>query len=556
MKERCTAVIQGSMVAPPESGRGYAAIAFRKPLLAALCLAAVCGTAAAQAPTLPPVTSPPPVPAQAGSSPAPHAPVVATPGTAPKETHITSAQGKELFRSVDQIMQFASQDSGLPIKHDVKRTLTTRAEVEKYITDRFHEDKDTKRMERSEIVLKKFGLLDRDFHLQTFLVSLLKEQIAGYYDNKTKTVNLLDWIEPEQQKPVLAHELTHALQDQHLDLEKWGDQSIEGLSRDVDSDNRHIATDEIDTARDAVAEGQAMAVFVDWGLKPKNVTLRTIPNVMADEANNAEASDADSPVLARAPLLLQQSLLFPYREGLNFEQVLLQDKGTQPAFAGALDRPPSSSYEIMNPQAYEKGVPVPVLHMPDIHPLIDSQYNPYDIGAMGELDVRMVAELFGGKPVGAAMAQQWDGGLYYAAQAKTATTEAEQASTASVAIFYQSQWKTEAAATQFAALYASSLNRKYSSVTPDRDGDTSGGEQVFKTEEGPVLIVRTGKQVFISESFPLPLARKLQLLLSAQPSADDEQVNLRGGGIPVHELTSPLGAWMHNTGIMRAALRP
>ena len=40
---------------------------------------------------------------------------------------------------------------------------------------------------------------------------LLKEQVAGYYDPKTKTVNLLDWLGAEQQKPVLAHELTHAL---------------------------------------------------------------------------------------------------------------------------------------------------------------------------------------------------------------------------------------------------------------------------------------------------------------------------------------------------------
>ncbi len=76
-------------------------------------------------------------------------------------------------------------------------------------------------MERAEIVLKKFGLLDRDFHLRPFLLSLLTEQIAGFYDNKTKTVNLLDWIEPDEQKPVLAHELTHALQDQKVDLTKW-----------------------------------------------------------------------------------------------------------------------------------------------------------------------------------------------------------------------------------------------------------------------------------------------------------------------------------------------
>ena len=50
---------------------------------------------------------------------------------------------------------------------------------------------------------------------------LLKEQVAGYYDPKTKTVNLLDWLGADQQKPVLAHELTHALQDQSFNLEKY-----------------------------------------------------------------------------------------------------------------------------------------------------------------------------------------------------------------------------------------------------------------------------------------------------------------------------------------------
>jgi hypothetical protein len=473
-----------------------------------------------------------------------------------KETHITADQAKELFRSVDQITTFASQDSGLASKHSIKRRLTTRDEVEKYINDRFHEDKDTQRVERSEIVLKKFGLLDRDFHLEPFLVSLLKEQIAGYYDSKTKTVNLLDWIKPDEQKPVLAHELTHALQDEHVDLEKWDDQSVDGVSRNAESDVKHLATDEEDTARDAVAEGQAMAVFVDWGLRDRKLTLRTIPNIMADDENNESASAADSPVLARAPLLLQQSLLFPYREGLNFEQVLLQDKGTQAAFAGALDRPPSTSYEIMNPRAYEAGKTGSLLHMPDIHPLLDAQYEPYDIGAMGELDVRMLTELLGGKQVGAAMAQQWDGGLYYAAQSRLAKTAQEKASTKSVAIFYLSQWKTKDAAEKFAVLYAGSLNKKYSSVKLNESESSGQREQVYDTEEGPVVIAVNGKDVFLSESFELMLARKLALLLiNAQGGGEQENAHIPAA--PVLNSSELAASFVHcisSFGMMRAAL--
>ena len=69
---------------------------------------------------------------------------------------------------------------------------------------------------------------------------MLKEQIEAYYDTKTKTVNMLDWVDVEEQKPVLAHELTHALQDQHSDLEKWDDQTPDDVSTDAAGDSDHF----------------------------------------------------------------------------------------------------------------------------------------------------------------------------------------------------------------------------------------------------------------------------------------------------------------------------
>src|SRR6185312_12786410 len=108
-----------------------------------------------------------------------------SPATA--QAPMTKAEAKELFRSVDEILGFVSSDSKLPIKHSVKRKLISREQINHYLKKKFDEDQGAKRMERSEIVLKKFGLLDRDFHLRPFLLSLLTEQIAGFYDNKTKT---------------------------------------------------------------------------------------------------------------------------------------------------------------------------------------------------------------------------------------------------------------------------------------------------------------------------------------------------------------------------------
>jgi hypothetical protein len=444
-----------------------------------------------------------------GAGQAPSSPAGQTPAPSATQAPMTKEQAKELFRSVDEILNFVSTDTKLPIEHSVKRKLISRDEVNRYLRDKFDEDEGAKRMERSEIVLKKFGLLDRDFHLRPFLLSLLTEQIAGFYDNKTKTVNLLDWIQPDEQKPVLAHELTHALQDQKVGLTKWSDVSLNGTSHNVQEDNRHLQVDEAETARDAVAEGQAMAVFVDYTLRSTGKTIADAPD-LADRLKDQVADTSGSPVMARAPLMLQESLLFPYDEGLSFEQDILVKAGKEAAFAGVLANPPSSSFEIMHPDAYMAHAPVPVLRLPDIHPLIDAEYVPYDLGVMGELDVRMLAELFGGREIATALAPAWDGGLYYAAQRKSAVTAAEKESTASISLLYYSRWKNADSARSFMRIYANQIPRKYSGVVRRSKDEADEEEQVYSTNEGDVLISRSGTKVFIGEGFNLALSRKLR----------------------------------------------
>jgi hypothetical protein len=457
-----------------------------------------------------------------------------TPGTAPSDnsaqgskdgqstTHITPDQAKQLFACVDQIMKFASDDSGLPIKSPVKRVMTTRDAVESYLMQKLSDDKESKRMERDEIVLKKFGLLDRDFQLQPFLVALLKEQIEGYYDTKTKTINLLDWVQPDEQKPVMAHELTHALQDQHSDLEKWDNQTPDDVSTNFSGDQDHVARDEMDSARDAVSEGQATAVMMDYMLKPMGKSLVKDPEVLDFIRKNMDTS-ADSPVMARAPLLISESMLFPYRDGLSFEQDIWMDQGQNSAFAGALDRPPSSTWEILNPRDYERKLIPPIPLLPNIHPVVDRLYRPYDIGQVGELDVQIMTQLFGGDETSRDLSSAWDGGIYWAGQSLSATTPAEQDSTKSLAIFYLSIWHNPASAQAFSQLYSRNLGRKYSSVAPDTTAQNSASsedgsvEEDFSTDEGPVVITTRGNLVFVAESFPLKVARQLtSLILDAQ----------------------------------------
>ncbi len=485
---------------------------------------------------------PPPTPV------APSGPDTASkPSNPTATTHITPEQAKQLFSSVDAILQFDSKETGLPVLHPVKRRLVTRDEVEQYLMRQLQNDRDAKRLQRSELVLKKFGLLDRDFQLKPFLIQLLREQIAGYYNDKTKTVNLLDWIPPDEQKPVLAHELTHALQDQHIHLEKWDRETDLPTAKNVRQDNEHIATDEEDTVRDAVVEGQAMAVFVDYILAPAGKNLLTAPQ-LADKMNQAMSDTGDSPTLANAPLLLQRSLIFPYVDGLDFVRAVWTAKGREAAFTGMLDHPPSSTYEIMTPAVYLNHGPVPLLRMPDIHPLIDPQYRPYDIGVMGEFDVQVMAELFGGPAAAKVLAPAWRGGIYYTAQSKAATTEGAQDAPASLALLYLSRWTTPQAALAFANLYALEIPRKYDHavIAPAQDSggaDASTITRIWNTSEGPVLVAVSGKTVFVSESFPVDLARKLEFVMMGSIVDSATSVVVQNE-MPQKDLTTDLRHWL------------
>jgi len=530
----------------------------------ALCVAAMLSAACVAQTPATSETNTPPTAATASAATAAQGAATSTPGDA---THapLTKAQASELFRSVDEILSFASTDTGLPIVHSVKRKLITRDEVNKYLREKFDEDAGAKRLARAEIVLKKFGLLDRDFHLQPFMIGLLTEQVAGFYDDKTKTVNLLDWIEPEEQKPVLAHELTHALQDQRVGLTKWSEVGSEEIAKNVQQDNQHIQTDEADTARDAVTEGQAMVVFLDYSLRQTGKTLANSPEMM-ERLKETLSDTSGSPMMARAPLLLQQSLLFPYSEGMSFEDAILVKGGKEAAFGAVLANPPSSTFEILHPEAYVAHTPVPVLRLPDIHPLIDAEYTPYDVGVMGEFDVQVLTELFGGDAIAAALTPEWRGGVYYAAQKRSAVTAEAKASTASIGLLYESKWRNEDSARSFLRVYADELPRKYSGLVRRTKDEADGSEQVYSTNEGDVLLTIDGTGVFVSEGFPLALARKLRdSVVSVQSDGPLEVAGLKTQkqtghfetGLPGPGLSDPglsLVRLMSSTGVMKAAI--
>jgi hypothetical protein len=473
---------------------------------------------------------------------------------------LTPDQEKALLDAEDQILHFVSRDTHLAIKNPVKCKFISRDAVATELRKKFDQDKGAKRMERSELVLKKFGLLDQSFKMRPFLLSLLTEQIAGFYDDKTKQMNLLDWVPIDEQKPVMAHELTHALQDQKVGLDKWGSQEIEGTAKDVKQDNRHIANDDTDTAREAVLEGQAMVSFADYTLADSghpDKTLKDAPQ-LADQLESNAGDMSDSPVLARAPLVLQESLLFPYTAGLAFEQQILIKKNVDRAFAGVLDAPPSISFQIMNPDAYLRGQAIPVLKLPDIHPMLKSAgYVPYDVGVMGELDVRMTAELFGGQPLAKALAPEWAGGIYYAAQRKSATA-AQKDTTASLALLYSSHWKNKDSARSFFNVFEQELPRQYDGLKrreSDESADVEATERVYSTNEGDVLLTLKDNTVWVSEGFDLAMARKLRDAVDAANIHLSEGPSLQARTLPTgHDLVGGLVDTLSHYGVMKVAI--
>jgi hypothetical protein len=441
-------------------------------------------------------------PAQPQSTPSPNR--VEVEPVEEKDHKITPAEAKELFNSVDEILRFASKDTGLPIKKKVKRTIVSREQVEKYIGAKFKDDADRIRFERSELVQKKFGLLPRQFDLHSFLIKLLAEQVAGYYDEKTRTMNLLDWNAPEMQRPVMAHELTHALQDQSFNLGKMSKHEEDIEKKGLDDLDALIRNDEESTCRSAVLEGQAMIVLLDYVLAPQDQSVEKMPQVVEIMQASMDKS-RDSPVFDSAPLLLQEQLSFPYRQGMKFIKDLLVAGGKKLAYNGVLERMPQTTREVMEPKEYLAGHVVPPLLLPDFS-FLKKDYEPYDAGAMGELDVNILLRVYADEKLANKLAPDWRGGSYYAAGRRNAKPPNKDSS-AHIGLFYVSKWGSESAAQEFAKAYADALPKRYESL--HRVSASTAGLDQFTSADGPIFIQQTANAVVAVESFNEDVAKKL-----------------------------------------------
>jgi hypothetical protein len=381
------------------------------------------------------------------------------------------------------------------------------------------DDKDTQRMEQSRAVLQKFGLIPPGFDLHAEFLLLLDEQVAAYYDPKNKSVNLLDWVPPDTQKPVLAHELTHALQDQTVNLEKW---ELAGAKDDRPlPDQQEYVVEEAQAARQCVAEGQAMVELLEYSLAALNKSVLTAPDLV-DAMRLGMGDTKDSPVFAVAPMFLRESLMMPYTFGLDFVRTVLIQKGRDAAYRGLLEHPPADTRQIMEPETYLHDQLVEPLTIPDLDQLIAPAYERFDFGGMGEFDVYLLALQYGAADP-KSLYSHWRGSYYFAAHPKSAPKD-------EIAMLYFSRWDSPQAARAFARLYAHYLPRRYHRALVRQSPSANPASQdrwLFDTDQGKATLELHGNDLLILEGYDSNVSAKARELV-LQPASSPEV------GQPVH----------------------
>jgi hypothetical protein len=319
----------------------------------------------------------------------------------------------------------------------------------------------------------------------------------------------------------------HALQDQNFGLENWLKVRPEADLKN--SDNMDAGPAEEQTARQAVSEGQAMVVLVEYILQPSGRTLADSPMMAEIFKQSTIEQTRDSKIFARAPLYLKEAVIFSYTYGLGFEQNLLQTGGKQMAFAGAFKNPPRDTRHIMQPQTYLSGEQVEALRLPRLAPILKKDYERYDLGVVGQFDTYVLLKQFADEDVAGKLAPKWRGGVYYLGRKKEKSGgNGSLPPTNDLGLVYLSRWASGDDARRFAAVYTDALSKRHRWVQ-DLPVETRGPTVAVPdgatklTDEGRVVVEVQGDRVLVMEGFDEITAVKLRNSVLAKELAQFEE---------------------------------
>jgi hypothetical protein len=245
-----------------------------------------------------------------------------------------------LLARTDAVAKEVARVRGLRLKKPIPNEVVDRAELRKRLLAEASEDKNAAETAAQGLALQRWGLVPLDYDYGAHLLDLLADQIAGYYDSKTKKLTILDTAgkDPAWAEMVLAHELDHGLQDQAFDLDLF----------------EKLPDDDTDAslARHALVEGDGVALMIEVMLAREGITLPWAVPEAADAVVQAMGTpEGGKDSLDAAPLAIREDMLFPYRDGFAFVAAL---RRTQPwsAIDRAFKRPPRSTEQILHVEKY------------------------------------------------------------------------------------------------------------------------------------------------------------------------------------------------------------
>jgi hypothetical protein len=256
----------------------------------------------------------------------------------------------ELLKAADEMVQTTARLRGLEPKAPISKGVKSRAEISRYLDELVQKEYSEGELQQEGRLLRKLGLIPPSMEYKDFTLKLLTEQIEGYYDPNRKTFFIASWIPVEEQKPVMVHELTHALQDQYF--------NVSGI---LDQDRKRN-NDDVTLAHQAVLEGDGMVVMLNYLLEPAHRNFAQLPDLAVIMRAQMLTMESRIGIFKSAPPYMQESLLFPYGYGASFLQQAWKKNPSWQSVNKIYSDLPASTEQIMHPEKYftERDNPKPV----------------------------------------------------------------------------------------------------------------------------------------------------------------------------------------------------
>ncbi|MBT8492876.1 MAG: hypothetical protein KJO07_07425 [Deltaproteobacteria bacterium] len=243
----------------------------------------------------------------------------------------------QLLASADRVAKKVAKLRGLRIKRKIQRGVMTKPQLKKRLLKRVRQEYSPTELAAEELLLKRFGLLDPKQDYLALVIDLLTDQIAGFYDPWDKQLYIASFMAADG-GALMAHEIDHALQDQHFGLRKFM-----GKSKN-DSDKL--------SARQALVEGDGMALMIEFMLDSMGKSAQWGNDQMVKAISSQLGSATGLGSMDKAPLFLREGLVFPYLAGLKFV-AHFRKKHPWKRVDRIYSKPPLSTEHILHPASYE-----------------------------------------------------------------------------------------------------------------------------------------------------------------------------------------------------------